>query len=178
MPSQSDLVRITDRKNSVKTSGASAAATTTTATAGQLARPGDGRHAGLPNSPSGPHREHGHQQGEREQDRVVGQVGVAEDEVDVRVGVDQPERQRADGRAAERPHPADDHDDQRVEQERGVLAGRERDHRAAEHAAEPGQHGAEEERGREYELHVDPERRDHVAVVDAGTHDLARSGCG
>ena len=53
--------------------------------------------------------------------------------------------------------------------------GRERDHRAAEHAAEAGQQRAEEERAGEHELHVDAERRDHVAVVDAGAHDLAEA---
>ena len=52
-PSHSDLVRMTDRKKSVKTSGASAARPATTASAGQLVRPVDAGHAGLPNRPSG-----------------------------------------------------------------------------------------------------------------------------
>ena len=98
-------------------------------------------------------------------------VRVALRQINVAERIDEPKREGAEGRAAQAAHTADDHDDQRDEQVLGVVALVDRDHRAAEHTSETGEEGADEERSGEDELDVDPERRDHVPVVDAGSHD-------
>ena len=85
--------------------------------------------------PERTHGEHDRQQDEREDDRVVGVVGRQVGGREVRR---QPEQQRSDRGAAQRAHPADDHDDERVEQPVGVDARREARERAADDPAEPG----------------------------------------
>ena len=131
--------------------------------------------AGRPKSPSGRTARTQHEQREGQKDRVEGVIGSADDEVELRVRLHEPQREGADGCAAEATHPADDDDDEGVEQERGILPGAESDHGAAEHAAQPCERGPEEERPREHELDVDPERRDHRTVVDPGADDHAEA---
>ena len=85
------------------------------------------RHApasrGPPEQAERPHREHDREQHEGEDDRVVRVVRTAGRPRRSCVVI--PSKQRADRGAAERPHPADDHDDERVEQPVGVDARRE-----------------------------------------------------
>src|SRR5829696_2349285 len=89
MPSHIVFVKITESSKSWTTRGSSA-------------RPSGSRRP--PEQAEGADREDGDQQRERHEDGVVREVRVAEDEIDVGVGVDEAERERADRGAAERAH--------------------------------------------------------------------------
>ena len=98
---------------------------------------------------------------ERQHDAVGRQV----DEADL---LGQADQQRPDGGSGDGSHAADDHDHERGEQIAHVLAGRERERRAADHAGEAGEPGADREHDGEDHVHVDPRCRQHRAVIDAG----------
>ncbi len=84
-------------------------------------------------------------------------------------------RSEPGGGAQERAHPADDHDDERVEQPEPVLPRGDATLRGADRPAHGRQRRADDEGDREGALDVDPERRRHLPVVYARTDDHPRS---
>ena len=92
---------------------------------------------------------------------VVGRYAGREHEHD-------PIEQRSRDGAEQRAHAADDHDHERVEQPLAVLELRDVALGRADDGAQAREAGAHDERDREDRLDVDPERRGHLAVVDAG----------
>ncbi len=88
------------------------------------------------------------------------------------------DQERADGRARDRAHAADDHHHQRGEQVAHVLARRDGERRAADHAGETREPGADGEDQREDQLDVEAGGVEHLAVVDPGADGHVRAACG
>ena len=116
----------------------------------------------------GPEGQHQDQDDEGEHHAVGRRVGEP-------VGLRQAEDHRADRRADDAAHAAHDHDDERGEQEPGVLARHHRKLDRADHAAQAGERGAEHEGHREDQVHVHARCREHAAVVDTGADHRAET---
>ena len=99
----------------------------------------------------------------RQHDRIGREIGEAD-------LLGDPDDDRAERRAGNRAHAADDHDDQGREQKPRVLARRERLERAADDARDTGETRSEREDDHKDELDAHAHRREHVAIVDAGAH--------
>ena len=89
----------------------------------------------------------------------------------------EPDDQEAPSRGADdRAHAADNDDDQRSHQIAHVLAGRDRQRRAADHAGQSRKRPADRENADEQQADIDAGRRKHGAVVDARADHRAELG--
>ena len=92
------------------------------------------------------------------------------------VGIDQPDQQRPDQRAAHRTDAADDDDDEGQDQDLLSHADLDGQHRPGHRPGQPGQHGADRKHDGEQPVDVDAERPDHVAMRRPGPDQHADPG--
>ena len=97
-------------------------------------------------------------------------------EIDEAELLGEPDDQGANRRADDRAHAADNDDDQRRHQIAHVLAGRDRQRRAADHPGQPRKKPADRENADEQQADIDAGRRKHGAIVDAGADHRAELG--
>src|SRR5574341_1336798 len=141
--------------------GSTGGRTTSRPTPAATARTADGRGpmsgpAEQPARPGGEDDAHGAEQrevGDLREQRLAEVVGEAEDD-------------RGQQGAAEAPHAADDHDDERVRQDLEVEPGVDAHERRADHTADAGQERPEAEDRHAEHGDVDAERLGHLRVVD------------
>src|SRR5690242_9977916 len=84
------------------------------------------------------------------------------------------DQQPAPEGARQAAHPADDHHDERVDQDGAVQPGREAEDRTGNYTPKGSQRGAERKHAREDGANVHPKPRDHLSVGDTGADDRAQ----
>ncbi len=132
---------------------------------------GDGRSGGHAGIFDAEQALRAHQQDQRH-DEIDQEQGEAR-EIGLAEGIGLADQQAADEGAAQASHAADHDDDERRDENLGIHARIESDHRAGGDAAERGQRDAGAEDAGEQRGDVGAEPRGHGGVVDAGSHHCA-----